>query len=59
MIGVILDDHIERYLTRIADQMVGLKPHTTVNLEMILNYIIIEEAKRRGVTDEYFMEESK
>lgn len=54
-----MDDHIERYLTRIADHMVGLKPHTTVNLEMILDYIIIEEAKRRGVADEYFEEESE
>lgn len=59
MLEIILDDHIERYLTRIADHMIGLKPHTTVNLEMILDYIIIEEAKRRGVADEYFEEESK
>lgn len=59
MLEIILDDHIERYLTRIADHMVGLKPHTTTDLEIILDHLIIEEARRREVTDEYFEEESK
>ena len=59
MLDITLDDHIERYLNRIADHMVGLKPHTTTHLERILDHLIIEEAKRREVTDEYFEEESK
>ena len=59
MLDITLDDHIERYLIRIADHMVGLKPHTTTDLEIILDHIIVEEAKRREVTDEYFEEESK
>lgn len=59
MLDITLDDHIERYLNRIADHMVGLKPHTTTDLEIILDHLIIEEAKRREVTDDYFEEESK
>lgn len=59
MLDITLDDHIERYLNRIADHMVGLKPHTTTDLEIILDHLIIEEAKRREVTDECFEEESE
>lgn len=59
MLEITLDDHIERYLNRIADHMVGLKPHTTTDLEIILDHLIIEEARRRGVADEYFEEESE
>lgn len=54
MLDITLDDHIERYLNRIADHMVGLKPHTTTDLEIILDHLIIEEARRRGVADDYF-----
>ena len=59
MLDITLDDHIERYLNRIADQMVGLKLHTTTDLEIILDHLIIEEARRREVTDEYFEEGSE
>lgn len=54
MMDITLDDHIERYLNRIADHMCGLRTHTSVDLEIILDHLIIEEARRREVTDEFF-----
>lgn len=57
MLEITLDDHVERRLNRIADHMVGLKPHTTTDLEIILDQIIIKEAKRREVINECFGDE--